>query len=391
MGNRIQISRVELYDKIWSTPISRVAKEFGLSDVGLAKICRRHQIPRPSVGYWAQVQHGYSPRQFILPPITDKRLEIVEITIKESPLLTMDPTFKKRAETERAAAEEPEFEIVVPESLCNPHSFVQDAITAFHAAKEQDSGILVPNASRIVNIRVSPLCLQRALRIWNSLILALESLGYKTTVQEESPNETVVTILEETIPIHISEEIHCTVRDATAEEQAKWRRKGRYETKVSEYTPTGRLCLRLGVAEGFGLRKKWSDTARANVETKLVGFVHGLIDMAVHIRADRIEREQRRQRWEQERLEKEELRKQYKEEKARFEILVKEVDGWHLSQELRAYAEAIRANEVQLKGRVEPATPIAMRIEWIIQQADRLDPLKDTPPSLLDGPEPSWW
>ena len=35
-----------------------LAKECGLSDVGLAKICEKHQIPRPPMGYWVRVERG---------------------------------------------------------------------------------------------------------------------------------------------------------------------------------------------------------------------------------------------------------------------------------------------------------------------------------------------
>jgi hypothetical protein len=38
---KITISREELYDKVWTTPIQKLSKEFGLSDVGLGKVCRR--------------------------------------------------------------------------------------------------------------------------------------------------------------------------------------------------------------------------------------------------------------------------------------------------------------------------------------------------------------
>jgi predicted Zn-dependent protease with MMP-like domain len=41
------LSRKELYDLVWSTPILKVADQFGLSDRGLAKICERNQVPVP--------------------------------------------------------------------------------------------------------------------------------------------------------------------------------------------------------------------------------------------------------------------------------------------------------------------------------------------------------
>jgi len=37
-----EISREELHQLVWSKPTSTVAKEFGLSDVGFAKICHQH-------------------------------------------------------------------------------------------------------------------------------------------------------------------------------------------------------------------------------------------------------------------------------------------------------------------------------------------------------------
>lgn len=43
----MKLSRKELYDFIWNTPITKLAKEYGLSDVGLAKLCKRHLSPYP--------------------------------------------------------------------------------------------------------------------------------------------------------------------------------------------------------------------------------------------------------------------------------------------------------------------------------------------------------
>lgn len=45
----VELTRKQLYDRVWKTPMRTLAKEFGLSDVGLAKICRKHNIPRPPV------------------------------------------------------------------------------------------------------------------------------------------------------------------------------------------------------------------------------------------------------------------------------------------------------------------------------------------------------
>lgn len=43
-------SRQELYELVWSEPKSTLAKRLGISDVGLAKACRRADIPVPGSG-----------------------------------------------------------------------------------------------------------------------------------------------------------------------------------------------------------------------------------------------------------------------------------------------------------------------------------------------------
>src|SRR5689334_12369142 len=52
------VNRQQLYELVWTTPMRTLAKEFGMSDVGLAKLCRRYDIPRPPPGYWAMLQAG---------------------------------------------------------------------------------------------------------------------------------------------------------------------------------------------------------------------------------------------------------------------------------------------------------------------------------------------
>lgn len=61
------MKRSELYKKVWATPIVRLAKELGISDVGLAKACRRHAIPVPPRGYWAKLSAGKNPTEIPLP------------------------------------------------------------------------------------------------------------------------------------------------------------------------------------------------------------------------------------------------------------------------------------------------------------------------------------
>jgi len=60
--NPLTRSRQALYDLVWSRPVREVAKDFGLSDVALAKRCHALKIPIPKRGYWAKFAAGQRPR-----------------------------------------------------------------------------------------------------------------------------------------------------------------------------------------------------------------------------------------------------------------------------------------------------------------------------------------
>ena len=75
----INLTRAELYERVWSTPMQKLAKEFGLSDVGLAKLCRRDEIPLPGRGYWARIQFGQHPRHATLLALKEPRMDTIRI------------------------------------------------------------------------------------------------------------------------------------------------------------------------------------------------------------------------------------------------------------------------------------------------------------------------
>src|SRR6185369_13592044 len=62
------LTRRKLYELVWSRPMSGLAKEFGISGTGLAKICDRLLIPYPPRGHWAKAQAGRQGEPPALPP-----------------------------------------------------------------------------------------------------------------------------------------------------------------------------------------------------------------------------------------------------------------------------------------------------------------------------------
>lgn len=66
--HRHYFKRESLHELVWTAPVFEVAKRLGVSDVGLAKLCRRAAIPTPRRGYWARVESGRQIGQTPLPP-----------------------------------------------------------------------------------------------------------------------------------------------------------------------------------------------------------------------------------------------------------------------------------------------------------------------------------
>jgi hypothetical protein len=61
-------NRDVLYGEVWAEPIQKLAAKYGISDVGLAKVCRKLRVPVPGRGYWAKKTAGKKVRKRPAPP-----------------------------------------------------------------------------------------------------------------------------------------------------------------------------------------------------------------------------------------------------------------------------------------------------------------------------------
>lgn len=63
----VNLTREQLYDLVWSEPMQRLSKQIGISDVAIAKHCRKIGVPVPERGYWAKLQAGQPVKRTPLP------------------------------------------------------------------------------------------------------------------------------------------------------------------------------------------------------------------------------------------------------------------------------------------------------------------------------------
>lgn len=132
-----QYSRKEFYDLVWSKPITHLAKDFGLSDVAIHKICKKHNIPNPPLGYWAKKAHGKAVTQTPLP----RSSKDVADTI-----LIVEGSFLSEPDSLRSAREQARINASAPEAQppAARHSIVERTISSLIKAKVDARGLPAP-------------------------------------------------------------------------------------------------------------------------------------------------------------------------------------------------------------------------------------------------------
>lgn len=383
MGTWTTIKRSELYQQVWQEPMSKLAQTYGLSDVGLAKICRKHNIPRPPRGYWAKKQHGQKPRQPALPTAD---LD-VEIELRDpDDVAAHRVVLPAGLELLIAAEKQPEQRIRVAGSLHGAHALVRRANQELASVRADADGLIGNAEKRVLDVRVSKSRLRRALMLMDALLNALEGRGYAVA---DGP---VVTIQDTAIRFGICEIIEC-VREPFDDHDLD----GPYEFGHSRFKekqiPSGRLKFQVHHANALGSaggRRNWSDTEKKPLEEQLNLVVVGFVKTAARVRAQEERLRQIRETARAEEMKRqeavrvlEEKRQRFRAEQARFDLLLSQAEDWHKSQLVRALIEAARVAHSQA-GPIETGSKVDEWLQWAELQADRLDPLHVSPPSILD-------
>lgn len=380
-----RIRRLELYNQVWETPVTQLAKKYGLSDVGFAKICRKYNIPRPPRGYWAKKASGQHLQKAPLPRRSSN--EIIEICPYAANQLTgeADAELAQKIDAEKKCPP-----IVVPKSLRNPHPFIQQSQEILELCQPNDVGIIEPKDKNCLDIRVAKKSLPRAFRIMNALINALLERGFEVFQEDGSLK---VEIENEHLGIGISEEV---ISKKTQPRDTKL--DGYYQFGHSRFDyvriPSGKLCLTIhdtGHYWGDKFRKNWRDKENKQVEDSLDAFIIGLHKRVAQKKEYRRQEEERehqrrelaRQREEQERR-RAELERMIQLEKARVAKLVTDAENYEKSRLIREFIGAVEKECLDGNPVYVTDQDHETWVKWAKEQADRLDPLSHSPASILD-------
>jgi hypothetical protein len=367
------VKREDLYAEVWAEPMSLVAKRYGLSDVGLAKICRRHFIPVPGRGYWRTLETGgtIKPTPLRAPPKGVGDTLTIRKTTRALPL-------PMEAEAER----KPENQIVVSEelNLREAHQLVRLTHAAMRIAKPDPQGYLSSGAG-LLPLKVSKAGLDRGLRIFDALLKALEARGL--AVESESGDRAGVKVVvgKERIGFSIEERTKSIPYQPSAKELAEKKRNPWVRIPTSATVLSGELALRLH--EWNAPRQTWGDGRTQRVERCLNDFVATVRIIAEKLKGDRIKRE----REEEIRLTRAQRRHEREDFVAAERMRIKEIDALltaiDKSRRIREFVE--KAEQLIEAGMSLPGIPeegSGKWCSWARSYADRIDPLTSVAPPL---------
>lgn len=160
--------------------MTRLAAEFGLSDVALHKICRKHDVPTPPVGYWAKKARGKPVSTVPLPASGHDGDLCVLIgegaSAKESGAVS-EARARAWSSAERMGESAPGDDA---------HPIVEETTSKLAKSKPDKAGIVHTQGKRSVCISIRPATLDRASIVLRSLAAAGKAAGFRLEAGQDS-------------------------------------------------------------------------------------------------------------------------------------------------------------------------------------------------------------
>ena len=364
----IKFTREELYDLVWSEPMSRLAKKYNLSNNGLKKRCKKMMIPYPPVGYWSKIKYGYK----VPKPKLSKNFKGETETV-----LCFRDKHGKYVETEKPInpikllrdeiIKDTSLPLSVPKQIEKFDSLVNKAKRVLDKKKSiYFSGNYVGMRStdrETINIMVSETNIERSLYFMDSLIKLLKARKHQLIVEN---NSTYAVVYGEKLNIRLKEKSK-VVYDTNEF--------GREERQLH---PNGKLAFIFYIHSYY--QKEWVD-GNTLIESRLPEILAYFEITAKNEKQSRIEREQRRKQEEEERQRRKELQRKKDDEFKKIRILIDNANFWKQAQILREYIQAFECKkdlnpELQewllwAKDKVEWLDPFICKNDLLLDDSDR--------------------
>jgi hypothetical protein len=355
------LSREELYNLVWTKPLTTLAKEFAYSDNGLRKICIKHNIPLPKSGYWSKVKFNKKVKKEKLSKIDNPAQ--IKLYLRQEGQESINHPNSERAKLKNEIGNNKELPLIVPDKLSKPDELIIKAREDLKGKEPSTWGTsegLLSTSPGIINLQVSKSNISRALRFMDAFIKLIKKRGHSIKVSDG----TIVIINEENLKIKIREYVKRKEINDNG-----WKRSG--------YKPSGELSFRIETYP----EKIWRDGKKSQIEEKLTSILITLELKAKQNKERRLEHEA----WQRNFRKQEEIKKALQEKKDKelegFESLFHTATRWHKSQYIRNYIEEFKDYAIKSNSLDEEKKEW---IEWAKEKADWYDPFIEKEVKLLE-------
>jgi hypothetical protein len=356
------LTRHELFDLVWSKPMQQLAREFKLSDVGMAKTCKRHNIPRPSRGHWQKLAVGKAPKQPKLPPSPDG-VEQIRFSIPDDPVPQPQPVLSPEVAAWIEREHDPKNKITVA-AVGKYHPLVRSAKDALEAKREWygvDDGWR-SSGRGTVWVRVTKAVIGRACRLLNALLAAFEARNFRVSYSRQIDNA-VVHVLGQEFKISLVERQKRIAHTPTKEELEREKR-GLGGPRKYDDIPSSQLRLTLE----YAWRKLQFEDGKVPLEEQLNDVALILVRTVIEVIKPELER---RAKEEEQRREEEHERWLFQQKCDRFD------DGycaWHAQQERLRFVSVLEEAAAKLE---HPSDRVKEFVAWTRRYVEWADPLPD--------------
>lgn len=276
-----KFTRQELYDLVWERPMSQLAKEFDISDVGLRKICRQHNIPTASNRWWAAKTFGKPGQRDPLPNRAGQAGAAITLHIR-------NPDREQSRERQEAKARiEKVMKVASKEQGGDAiHPIARAMIKELRAQKPASDERIYLDSPTSFKFGVPKWVLPRVEALIARLVPAVLGMGYEIKTTDAGAR---VVADGYAIPIY--------VRDIARQVQVKARWGGGMQMDLE---PTGRLTVQLNdLGGGRASANLWpskviTDTSSKKVEGKIDRIILAISEIPIANR----ERDERNRAWE---------------------------------------------------------------------------------------------
>ena len=372
----VKYNRQILYDQVWSVPMIKLAKEYGLSDNGLRKVCKKMHIPLPPPGYWNKLAYGKAVKKIPLPKY-DGEDELV-VNRQEQEVLPVDPTQVDTAESLIAAESLPENKITIGGEPSDFHPLVKRTARNIKKTKIDEFGRVHISEENCLQIYVCPENVDRALRIMDAFIKALETRGSKVVVDKKT-GYSCISILGEELAFWIREPLMRADAPLTRKQKEELESGHLYGVDRYQYHSTGTLKIEIATSTDPDSWRSASnsvgDTQSQPLEERLNKVIVAMIKAAVKKRSKKLERERWQREWQEKERIREEKERLREEDEAKFNALKRDASLWHTSRQIREFVDAVKQTYINNHGLIEQGSDIDKWLTWAYDKVNAINPL----------------